>query len=123
PYPTLFRSKFRQTEGWCASAELVARLAPHARWLDNVPAAARYDLAQRPSRVKPWRQLLEAWRARSVIRAARTVVAVLFMAVGLHAQSDSAARRDSIRSDSTGVASHPGPAAVTPAVAVALPGG
>src|SRR2546427_6428107 len=31
---------FLQTEGWCASAELVARLAPHARRLANVPAAA-----------------------------------------------------------------------------------
>src|SRR5206468_1198714 len=122
PYPTLFRSQFLQTEGWCASAELVARLAPHARRLDTVPAAARYDLLQRPSRVKPWRQLLEAWRARSVIRAARTVVAVLFMAVGLHAQSDSA-RRDSIRSDSTGVASHSDTATVTPAVAVPFPVG
>src|SRR5439155_6166762 len=67
-------TQFLQTEGWCASAELVARLAPHARRLDAVPAAARYDLVQRPSRVRPWRQLLEAWRARSVIRAARTVV-------------------------------------------------
>src|SRR2546422_533264 len=52
--------QFLQTEGWCASAELVARLAPHARRLDTVPGAARYDLVQRPSRVKPWRQLLEA---------------------------------------------------------------
>src|SRR5438132_1564011 len=105
-------SQFLQTEGWCASAELVARLAPHARRLDTVPAAARYDLVQRPSRVKPWRQLLEAWRARSVIRAARTVVAVLLLAVRLHAQSDSA-RRDSIHSDSTGVASHSDTATVT----------
>src|SRR5439155_8357728 len=115
-------TRLLETEGWCASAELVARLAPHARRLDAVPAAARYDLVQRPSRVKPWRQLLEAWRARSVIRAARTVVAVLFMAVGLHAQSDSA-RRDSIRSDSTGVASHSDTATVTPAVAVPVPAG
>jgi len=96
--------RFLQTEGWCASAELVARLAPHARRLDTVPAAARYDLVQRPSRVKPWRQLLEAWRARSVIRAARTVVAVLFMAVGLQAQSDTASRTDSTRTDSAKVA-------------------
>jgi glycosyltransferase involved in cell wall biosynthesis len=29
------------TDGWCASAELVARLAPYARRLDTVPAAAR----------------------------------------------------------------------------------
>ncbi len=92
--------QFLQTEGWCASAELVARLAPHARRLDSVPAAARYDLVQRPSRVRPWRQLLEAWRARSVIRAARTAVALLLIAVGLHAQSDTASRPDSARSDS-----------------------
>jgi Protein of unknown function (DUF3108)/Glycosyl transferase family 2 len=111
--------QFLQTEGWCASAELVARLAPHARRLDTVPAAARYDLVQRPSRVRPWRQLLEAWRARSVIRAARTVVAVLFIAVGLHAQSDSAARRDSTRRDST----RSDTATVTPAVAVPFPVG
>ena len=91
--------RFLQTEGWCASAELVARLAPHARRLDTVPAAARYDLVQRPSRVRPWRQLLEAWRARSVIRAARTAVALLLIAVGLHAQSDTASRPDSARSD------------------------
>src|SRR5213079_1345131 len=97
-------SQFLQTEGWCASAELVARLAPHARRLDTVPAAARYDLVQRPSRVKPWRQLLEAWRARSVIRAARTVVAVLLIAVGLQAQSDTASRTDSTRTDSANVA-------------------
>src|SRR5881296_1880471 len=116
-------SPLLSTDGWCASAELLARLAPHARRVDAIPAEARYDLVQRPSRVKPWRQLLEAWRARSVIRAARTVVAVLFMAVGLHAQSDSAARRDSIRSDSTGVASHSDTATVTPAVAVPFPVG
>src|SRR3989440_12353071 len=53
------------TDGWCASAELVARLTRHARRLDTVPAAVRYDLVQRPSRVRPWRQLLAAWRARA----------------------------------------------------------
>src|SRR6266700_3583944 len=30
-------AQFLQTEGWCASAELVARLAPHARRLDAIP--------------------------------------------------------------------------------------
>ncbi|HYT98994.1 MAG TPA: DUF3108 domain-containing protein [Gemmatimonadales bacterium] len=88
------------TDGWCASAELLARLAPHARRVDAIPAAARYDLVQRPSRVKPWRQLLDAWRARTVIRAARTsVVALLCLAGGLTGQSDST-RRDSARADS-----------------------
>jgi hypothetical protein len=109
---------FLQTEGWCASAELVARLAPHARRLDAVPAAARYDLVQRPSRVRPWRQLLEAWRARPVIRAARTVVSLLILAVGLHAQSDTA-RKDSTRTESVGAVS----ATATTTAAATVPAG
>src|SRR5947208_683171 len=88
------------TDGWCASAELLARLAPHARRVDAIPAAARYDLVQRPSRVQPWRQLLAAWQARAVIRAARTVgVALAVCAAALRAQSDSA-RSDSSPHDS-----------------------
>src|SRR2546427_2590050 len=114
-------TQFLRTEGWCASAELVARLAPHARRLDAVPAAARYDLVQRPSRVRPWRQLLEAWRARSVIRAARTVVALLLIAVGLHAQSDTASRPDSTRTDSARVTSLSAMGLVTPPAPVAVP--
>jgi len=113
-------AQFLQTEGWCASAELVARLAPHARRLDAIPVAARYDLVQRPSRVRPWRQLLEAWRARSVIRAARTAVALLLVAVGLRAQSDTA-RKDSTRTDSTGFSSLSAMAIVRPPRAVAVP--
>ncbi len=119
-------TRFLETDGWCANAELVARLAPHARRLDAVSAAARYDLAQRPSRVHPWRQLLAAWRARPVIRAARTAVALLLIAVGVHAQSDTA-RRDSMWvakvNDSTNVDSMSAMAIVTPAVAVPFPVG
>jgi hypothetical protein len=113
---------FLQTEGWCASAELVARLAPHARRLDAIPAAARYDLVQRPSRVRPWRQLLEAWRARSVIRAARTAVALLLIAVGLQSQTDTA-RKDSTRTDSTGFTSMSATAMAPPHMAVPFPVG
>src|SRR5205814_2224329 len=55
---------------------------------------------QRPSRVQPWRQLLAAWQARAVIRAARTVgVALAVCAAALRAQSDSA-RSDSSPHDS-----------------------
>src|SRR6267154_68597 len=61
------------TEGWCANAELLARLAPHARRIEVVPTPARYDLQQRPSRATPWHQLLAAWRGRRVVRAARSV--------------------------------------------------
>src|SRR5207247_8885779 len=87
-----------RTNGWAANAELLARLAPHARRTDPVPAAARYDLTQRPSRVKPWHQLLDAWRARPIIRAARLTSTALLLAVTpaltggaiLGAQSDTA---------------------------------
>ncbi len=107
---------FLLTDGWCASAELLARLTPHARRTEAVPAAARYDLAQRPSRVQPWRQLLAAWRARPLIRAARTAAAgggllLATLGGGLLAQSDSA------RSDSAGVAATRSLfGAITPAV-------
>src|SRR5256714_2999167 len=88
------------TDGWCASAELVARLTRHARRLDTVAASVRYDLVQRPSRVRPWRQLLDTWRARTIIRAAHTAVALLVLAASLHAQSDTA-RPDSSRAVGT----------------------
>ena len=84
------------TEGWPARAELVARLAPHARRLDTLPTRARYDLQQRPSRVQPWKEFVAAWKARPVIRAARavtavtTVAALLVLAAPLRSQSDSA---------------------------------
>src|SRR5437879_1216237 len=96
----LLRLALQRTDRACASAELLARLAPHARRVDAIPAAARYDLVQRPSRVQPWRQLLAAWQARAVIRAARTVgVALAVCAAALRAQSDSA-RSDSSPHDS-----------------------
>ncbi len=83
------------TEGWCASAELVARLTPHARRVEGVAGAARHDLRQRPSRVSPWRQLVEAWRARPAIRAAWHGVAALGLVTAtLTGQVDST-RRDS----------------------------
>jgi hypothetical protein len=76
------------TDGWSANAELLARLAPHARRLDTVPTAARYDLRQRPSRVKPWQALVAAWRARGAIRAARGALAALVLLVpALQAQA------------------------------------
>jgi glycosyltransferase involved in cell wall biosynthesis len=96
------------TDGWCASAELVARLTRHARRLDTVPAAVRYDLVQRPSRVRPWHQLLEAWRARPIIRAAHTAAALLVIAGSLNAQSDTG------RADSTRAPPPPPPPAVLP---------
>ncbi len=68
---------FLTTDGWSANAELVARLAPHARRLATVAAVARYELRQRPSRVRPFEALLAAWRARAAVRAARTIAPLL----------------------------------------------
>jgi hypothetical protein len=117
-----------RTNGWCANAELLARLGPHARRTEAVRAAARYDLAQRPSRVKPWHQLLDAWRARPIIRAARITATALLLAVGpaltggaiLGAQSDTG-RTDTARAR----VDVPGPigALVTPPAAVTFPVG
>jgi hypothetical protein len=67
------------TDGWSANAELLARVLPYARRTETIAAATRYDLAQRAPRTTPWRQLVAAWRARAVIRAARTTVALLFL--------------------------------------------
>ena len=67
------------TEGWAANAELLARLGAHARRIEVVPSAARYDLKQRPSRSSPWQQLLGAWRSRGLISAARKGAATLLV--------------------------------------------
>jgi hypothetical protein len=67
------------TEGWAANAELLARLGAHARRIELVSSAARYDLKQRPSRSNPWQELLAAWRSRARISAARKASAMLLL--------------------------------------------
>src|SRR5256714_6004193 len=94
------------TDGWCASAELVARLARHARRLDTVPAAVRYDLVQRPSRVRPWRQLPEAWQARALIPPAPPAAPLLLTPPALHAPADTG-RADPTRAAAAGGAPPP----------------
>src|SRR5882762_705865 len=69
------------TEGWAANAELLARLGAHARRIEVVSSAARYDLKQRPSRSNPWQELLAAWRSRGRISAARKGTAMLVAAL------------------------------------------
>ena len=89
------------TDGWCANAELLARLAPHARRLETVPTPARYDLQQRPSRMKPWHHLLAAWRGRGVIRTARNAAVALALAA---APPSTLASQDSARATLPAVA-------------------
>ena len=74
------------TDGWCASAELVARLAPHARRVETVDSTARYDRRERPSRVRPLAALRDAWRARGVVRhAARAAATGVLLALAVPA--------------------------------------
>jgi uncharacterized protein DUF3108/glycosyl transferase family 2 len=68
-----------QTDGWSASAELLARLVPHARRVETLPVTGRYDLRQRPSRRRPWPTLMGVWRARPVIRGVGIATAVLLV--------------------------------------------
>lgn len=80
------------TDGWCANAELLARLVPHARRAETIAVTGRYDLRQRPSRVRPWATLMAAWRARPVIRAAGGAAAALLALAGrLDSQDSSSA--------------------------------
>ncbi|HJQ65000.1 MAG TPA: DUF3108 domain-containing protein [Gemmatimonadales bacterium] len=88
-----------QTEGWCANAELLARLVPHARRVETVPVTGRYDLRQRPSRLRPWQTLMAAWRARPVIRGVGIATAALLLL-----------QRPGVGQESTHVAAPPAPA-------------
>lgn len=41
-------------EGWGANVDLLLRAAPHARRVETVELAPRYDVRERPSRVRAW---------------------------------------------------------------------
>jgi uncharacterized protein DUF3108/glycosyl transferase family 2 len=111
------QTSFLTTDGWCANAELLARLVPHARRLETVAAEARYDRQQRPSRARPWQELIAAWRARPMLRAgsaaSTAVAALLFAALPLRGQNDSARTASASIGVGAGVA-----AAATAAAAV-----
>ena len=105
------------SDGWAANAELLARLGTHARRIEVVSSAARYDLKQRPSRSNPWQQLLAAWRSRGLISAARKGVLV----VTLLAAGRSLRAQDTL---CTGVLTgSPASAAASPTPAVPFPVG
>lgn len=58
-----------RTDGWAARAEILARLATHARRIDTVRAPERFDLRQRDSRGDAWPEALRLWKARRTLRA------------------------------------------------------
>jgi len=109
-----------RTEGWSANAELLAHLSVHARRMEVVPSAARYDLKQRASRSKPWQQLVAAWKSRGVISAARKGTAALLVA--LAAGFASLLAQNSTRTDSVPPRTSP-PPVIRAAPAVPFPVG
>jgi glycosyltransferase involved in cell wall biosynthesis len=58
-------------EGWAANLELLRRAAPLARRMETVPLEPRYDVRDRPSRIRPWTDGLALFRARRASAAAR----------------------------------------------------
>ena len=49
-------------EGWSANADLLLRAAPHARRVETVELAPRYDVRERPSRIRPWADAMTLFR-------------------------------------------------------------
>lgn len=60
------------SEGWAANAELIGRVARHARRIDTVDVLERHDLRQRPSRIEPWPLARELWREGGRLRIRST---------------------------------------------------
>lgn len=60
---------FLSAEGRAANAELLARVAPHARRIERVSALERTDRRDRPRRATPWELARSLWRARRTLGA------------------------------------------------------
>jgi glycosyltransferase involved in cell wall biosynthesis len=56
-------------EGWSANADLLLRAAPHARRVETVELAPRYDVRERPSRIRPWADAMSLLRFARAARA------------------------------------------------------
>jgi glycosyltransferase involved in cell wall biosynthesis len=56
------------SEGWAANAELIGRVARHARRIETVEVIERHDLRQRPSRIEPWPLARQLWREGGRLR-------------------------------------------------------
>lgn len=63
-------------QGWAANAELLLRVAPHARRADQAAVEIRYTRRERPTRFEPWAALRETWElARLAPRRGKAVAA------------------------------------------------
>jgi glycosyltransferase involved in cell wall biosynthesis len=77
-------------EGWSANAEILLRLAPHARRAEEVPIRLRYTRRDRPSRFRSWPAVREAWAL--VRRAPRGSIAAPAAEPGGDTEDSAAAR-------------------------------
>lgn len=60
------------TDGWAANLEMFLKLAPLARKIEKVSVAPRYDLRPRESRVRPFADAMDLYRAGKASRGWRT---------------------------------------------------
>jgi glycosyltransferase involved in cell wall biosynthesis len=49
-------------DGWSANVDLLVRASPHARRVEAVELAPRYDVRDRPSRIRPWTDAMTLFR-------------------------------------------------------------
>ena len=59
-------------EGWSANVGLLLRAAEHARRLETVELAPRYDVRSRETRVRPWNDAMALLRFARAARRHRT---------------------------------------------------
>jgi glycosyltransferase involved in cell wall biosynthesis len=58
-------------DGWSANVDLLLRAAPHARRVETVELAPRYDVRERPSRIRPWSDAMALLRFARAARGRR----------------------------------------------------
>ena len=49
-------------DGWSANVDLLLRAAPHARRVETLELSPRYDVRERPSRIRPWNDAMALFR-------------------------------------------------------------
>lgn len=62
-------SALLEGDGWSANVDLLLRAAPHARRVETVELAPRYDVRERPSRIRPWSDAMTLFRFARTARA------------------------------------------------------
>jgi glycosyltransferase involved in cell wall biosynthesis len=62
-----------QTDGWSANVEMLVRASRHARRIETVSFAPRYELRPRETRVQPWKNALALYRNAKTLRSQAVV--------------------------------------------------